>query len=101
MCRYGKRTGLPVDNTHGNRQTHMGETADHAALRIGGSFGVLLMRAVAASSDASPQIRDISTLTSAPKPVRILSMNSMSPKLKIQVSKKPLVETMTTPPDGR
>jgi hypothetical protein len=79
----------------------MVETADHATLRIGGSFVVLLMRAVAASSDASPQIRDISAYTNAPKPVRILSMNSMSPKLKIQVSKKFLAETMTTPPDGR
>lgn len=47
-----------------------------------------------------PQIRDISTLTSAPKPVRIPSMNSMAPTLKIQVSKKPFAETMTTPPEG-
>jgi hypothetical protein len=78
----------------------MVETADHAALRIGGSSGVLLVRAIAASSVVSPQIRDISTLTSAPKPVRILSMNSMAPTLKIQVSKKPFAETMTTPPEG-
>jgi hypothetical protein len=79
----------------------MVETADRAALRIGGSFGVLLMRAVAASSDTSSQIRDISTLTNAPKPVRILRMNSMSPKLKIQVSKNPPAETIITPPHGR
>ena len=35
---------------YGNSQIHMVETTDHAALRIGGSFGVQLMRAVAASS---------------------------------------------------
>jgi len=27
-------------------------------------------------------------------------MNSMAPTLKIQVSKKPFAETMTTPPEG-
>jgi hypothetical protein len=96
-----KRAALPVENIHGNSHTHMVKIPDHAALRNGASSGFLLMRAVAASSDASPQIRDISTLTSAPKPVRILRMNNMTPKLKIQVSKNPLAETMTTPPDGR
>jgi hypothetical protein len=79
----------------------MVETADHAALRIEGSFSLPPMSAVAASSRASPHILDISANTNAPKPVRILSMNSMSQKLKIQVSKKFLAETMTAPPGGR
>src|SRR5438445_6661528 len=96
-----ERRDLPVENTHGNSQTHMVETPIHAALRIGGSFAVPLMRAVAASSRSSPQIREISKFTTAPMPVSILSMNSMATTLKIQVSKKFLAETMTTPPEGR
>jgi hypothetical protein len=38
-----EKRSLPVENTHGNSQTHIVETSDHAALRIGGSFAVLLM----------------------------------------------------------
>ena len=38
-----ERRDLPVENTHGNSQTNIVETSDHAALRIGGSFAVLLM----------------------------------------------------------
>ena len=49
-----KRTGLPVENTHLYSQTHMVKTTDHAALWNGGSSGVLLARAIAASSVVSP-----------------------------------------------
>jgi len=94
-----EKTGLPVENTHGNWQTHMTEIADHAALRIGGSFGVLLMRAIAASSRTPPQIRDISALTSALKPVRRKSMTSTTPMLEIQLLKSH-AENMTAPPLG-
>jgi len=77
----------------------MVEIADHADLRIGGSFGVLLMRAIAASSRTSPQIRVISALTSALKPVRRKSITSTTPMLEIQLLKSH-EENMTAPPLG-
>lgn len=73
------------------------ETLDHAALRIGGSFAVLHMRIVAASQHASPQIRNISAVASALKPVRRPSMKSSVPMLKNQLFKSH-AENMTAPP---
>ena len=94
-----KRTGLPVENTHLYSQTHMVKTTDqplYGTEAPPASYSRELLQ----HRQSFPQIRDITTLTSAPKPVSIPSMNSMAPTLKIQVSKKPFAWTMTTPPEG-
>ena len=57
MCLYGKKNRPAVENTHLYSQTHMVKTTDHAALWNGGSSGVLLVRAIAASSVVSPDPR--------------------------------------------
>src|SRR5437660_9854008 len=100
MCHFGKQSG-PASREHpGNRQSHMPEIADHAALRNGGPFAAPLMRPVLASSRSSPQIRDTSTYTNTPKPVRILRMNSMTTTLKPQLSKSDAVNMAAPPLEG-
>ena len=102
---YARRNSLHIPDVQGEMKPLyssplMVEIPSYAALRIGGFSGVLLMRAVAASSRTSPQIRDTTTLTSALKPVRRPTRNSMTPTLKIQLLKSH-AENMTTLPERR
>jgi hypothetical protein len=77
----------------------MAETSDHAALRIGGSFGVRFMRAIAALSVVSPDPRHQHThkRTEARENTEY---EQHGPDAEDPSVKKPFAETMTTPPDG-
>jgi len=95
--RPSRAPGNPLQITLGKSASTC-QRSDHAALRIGGSFTVRRMRTVAASQHASPQIRNISAVASALKPVRRPSMKSSDPTLKNQLFKSH-AENMTAPPN--